>query len=926
MRSILAGAGIVLLVAAVMVARPEPFGNFDNKVCDLLTGAVSRGKPSGQIAIVEIDEASLAQFGRWPWPRDLLGRLVTRVLEQHAAVAVLDVMLHDEDRAAPSNPACGAHTNDEAFACAISGKPVVLGYAFQFDRIPGGAPACAIQSSSLTVVGPSDAWETAFFHPARALCTVPSIAAAAAAGFLNAAPDSDGKLRRVPVVMEYAGQQLPSLALAAYQAYRGTAPMQLRLGSRDAAELRVGAGTVPAEGRSLLRLRFRGPRRTFPYVSAASLLSSSGASAMLEGKIAIIGGSAVGLPNPLATPLEALFPDVEVQATAIDNLIQGDVFHRPAAFLAWESVLAIGAGMIAAILLARIRSWWSAWAVVGITVATWAGCALLLAATGVLLSPLAATATVGCCFPLITFLNYRQEKSKAEKTGLELAAVQRESESRYERLVENVNDAIIVNDAEGRLVFANRRFRGWFELEGKDIRDVSLEDYIAPEWRASVRDQHGRLMRGEAVPGNTEYEAIRPDGSRIWIEALVTSVGDDGRVTGTQAALRDITQRKRMEAQYLQAQKMESLGRLAGVVAHDFNNLLTVINGYCDLLLRGRQPANQLTRDLQEIRSAGERATELTRNLLAFSRKQLTEPRPLDLNTLVRDGEKMFDRLVGEDIQLVTRLGSDLGLVMADPGQWHQVLMNLMVNARDAMPRGGTITVETKNVGANQVYLGVTDTGLGMSDDVKSHIFEPFYTTKEPGKGTGLGLATILGIVQGSGGRIEVTSRPGNGTSFHIYLPRLAAGHFVPVRETEAKAGQQGSGTVLVVEDQDGVRRLIRDVLEEAGYRVLLAANGQDALALAGKYPDQIHLLVTDLVMPLMNGWDMAGKLEAARPGIKVMFMSGYTEETMSSRGIAPKGAGYLSKPFSPAALTAKVREVLSASETAGQDANGLAQ
>jgi PAS domain S-box-containing protein len=942
MRIVLAGATVVALVAGIFLASPDPVANADTKAFDLLTGLVGRGKPSGQVTIVEIDEKSLAQLGGWPWPRDLLAQVVRRILDGGAATVALDMVLHDEDRGTPNARAgiekaeCWTGVIGGALPCVLSGQPVLAGYAFRFDGAPSPPSTCTPKPLPLAVGGPNQAWETAFFHARGALCSVPEISNAAAAnGFLNAAPDSDGKLRQVPLVMEYSDSQFPSLALAALYVFRHASSMQLILNAREASRLRVGSQVVRLEGRSLMRLRFRGPHRTFPYVSAASVLNHSLPKETFQGKIVIVGGSAVGLPNPVVTPVDTLFPDVEVQATAIDNLLQGDSFDRRADFRLWEALLALLAGLASTCLLALVRSWWSAPIALGIIGGTWAGCALLLSRTGLLFSPLAVTAAVAFSFPVVTLLNYRQEKRRAERTERQLASSQeqvrevlREEQLRYRRLVENVNDAIIVDDAEGRLVFANRRFREWFGLEGRNIGEVILEDYVAPEWRAALRERHARRMRGESTPDHYEYEGVRPDGGRIWIEALVTNVEEEGRIAGTQAALRDATDRKRMEAQYLQAQKMESLGRLAGIVAHDFNNLLTVINGYSDLILTGRSTGSQSTSDLQQIRSAGEQATELTRHLLAFSRKQVTQPQALDLNALVAGAEKMFTRLIGEDIELIMRLSPALGQVMADPGQLNQVLMNLLVNARDAMPGGGSIVIETKNVDVNEdfaglhpdlvigryVYLGVTDTGMGISDEVKRHLFEPFFTTKEPGKGTGLGLATVSGIVQRSEGRIEVTSKLGEGATFHIYLPRLKTEQSIRHDAKVSVASLRGSETVLVVEDQEGVRRYIRAVLEDSGYRVLEAANGSDALALSEQCPDSIHLLVTDLVLPTMNGWEVAQKLREVRPGVKMLFLSGYAEETIGSRGIIPKDVGYLPKPFTPEELTAKVREVLAVS------------
>jgi CheY-like chemotaxis protein len=358
-----------------------------------------------------------------------------------------------------------------------------------------------------------------------------------------------------------------------------------------------------------------------------------------------------------------------------------------------------------------------------------------------------------------------------------------------------------------------------------------------------------------------------------------------------------------------------------------------VINGFSDLLLTRGQGDEEYLSGLKEIRAAGERAADLTRNLLSLSRKQRVQLKAADLNVVVVEAETMFGRLMGEDIELITCLSPDLGLVMADSGQLHQILMNLLINARDAMPHGGRIVIETKNIEADEdfmcrhpdfkpgayVYLGLTDTGTGMSDEVRQHLFEPFFTTKELGKGTGLGLATIYGIVQQSAGRIEVTTRLGEGTGFHIYLPRVQTEALAHPGANGSAATLQGSGTVLVVEDQDAVRQYTCAVLEGAGYRVIQAANGPDALALAQQSKEMIHLLVTDLAMPLMNGRTLAETLKLSRPGMRVLFTSGHAEETIDSRGLIDSEMAYLPKPFSPEELTVKVREMLAKPTEAGK-------
>jgi CheY-like chemotaxis protein len=367
---------------------------------------------------------------------------------------------------------------------------------------------------------------------------------------------------------------------------------------------------------------------------------------------------------------------------------------------------------------------------------------------------------------------------------------------------------------------------------------------------------------------------------------------------------------------------MEAVGQLAGGVAHDFNNLLTVINGYSDLLLSTLSAGDPHRPMVEEIRRAGERSASLTRQLLAFSRRQVLAPQALDLNTVVRDTERMLRRMIGEDVELATELAAGLHAVRVDPGQLQQVLLNLAVNARDAMPRGGRLTLRTRNVAVAEeggesglapgdwVLLEVEDTGIGMSEEVERHVFEPFFTTKEAGQGTGLGLAVVLGIVEQSGGRVGVRSRPGEGTAFDIHLPRVRP----PAADAAAGApapAPRGTETILLVEDDAAVRSLSRHVLERADYAVLEAASGDEALELAAAYPSPIHLLVTDVVLPGMGGRQVAEALRELRPEIKVLYVSGYTDDAVVRHGVLQEDVQFLQKPFPPQALAKKVREVL---------------
>jgi len=502
----------------------------------------------------------------------------------------------------------------------------------------------------------------------------------------------------------------------------------------------------------------------------------------------------------------------------------------------------------------------------------------------------------------------------------------RKSEERYRQIVETAHEGVWLIDGAGNTTYANRRMADLLGVRVDDMPGRSLYEFMDEEARPAVRAQVERRKGGLAE--QLEFCFRRKDGSRLWALLAASPMFDEnGTFTGALAMVADITERKLLEEQLLQSQKMEAIGRLAGGIAHDFNNLLGVIIGYGDLLLR-RIDEPSLRPKLEQMVKAGERASVLTRQLLAFSRKQVLEPRVLDLNALVTEMDTMLRRLIGEDIQLVTVVAAALGRVRADPGQLEQVLMNVVVNARDAMPTGGRLTVETANVGLDPPYaaehpgvrpgphvmLAVSDTGVGMDPETRRRAFEPFFTTKPAGQGTGLGLATVYGIVRQSGGHIEVYSELGQGTSFKIYLPRVdeEAGATTAVPTAPPARGAE---TVLLVEDEDALREIASRILEEHGYTVLEARSGPAALELADKHPGPIHVLVTDVVMPQMPGRELAEQLAIRRPSLRVLFMSGYTEQAVLRHGVLSEGTAFLQKPFGPDSFLSKVRQVLDAAE-----------
>jgi signal transduction histidine kinase len=442
-------------------------------------------------------------------------------------------------------------------------------------------------------------------------------------------------------------------------------------------------------------------------------------------------------------------------------------------------------------------------------------------------------------------------------------------------------------------------------------------------------DQHLKMHK----PYMEEYRVQRKDGTFCYWTDRGTAFWDEkGNPFKMIGACEDITERKRAEEentalqeQLRQSQKMEAIGRLAGGIAHDFNNLLTVIKGYSQLSLVEIKEGDPLKLNIEEIRRAADRAADLTRQLLAFSRRQIMEMKVLDLNDLLKNLDKMLRRVIGEDIELVTLLAGDLGRVKTDPGQTEQVVMNLSVNSKDAMPEGGKLTIETANVDLDDAYarnhvavtpgrfvmISVSDTGVGMTPEVRDRVFEPFFTAKEKGKGTGLGLSTVYGIVKQSGGNIWVYSEPGKGTTFKIYLPRVDEPLEKLGERVEVKEIPRGTETILIVEDEEEVRKLAVRILERQGYKVLEASQGLDAFLIAEKYEDLIHLLVTDVVMPKISGRELADRIAEIRPEIKVLYMSGYTDNAIVHHGVLREGIKFIQKPFTVEGLARKVREVL---------------
>jgi two-component system cell cycle sensor histidine kinase/response regulator CckA len=501
-----------------------------------------------------------------------------------------------------------------------------------------------------------------------------------------------------------------------------------------------------------------------------------------------------------------------------------------------------------------------------------------------------------------------------------------EAETKYRMLVEQVNAITYIAEIgiNGKWYYVSPQIEAilgytpdeWLVIAhtwAEKINPLDLPTVIAAEEASK-----------DGVPFQAEFRVKRKDGREVWLNDNAVIVHGSDSHPLMEGIMVDITERKQLETQLQQSRKMEAVGRLAGGIAHDFNNLLTIITGYTELALSRLNVPRELHGDIERIENAAERAAALVRQLLAFSRRQVMQPKTLDLNKIVLNLDVLLRRLMDERIEMLTKIQENLGKVKADPAQIEQVIMNLVVNARDAMPLGGRLIIETWNVDLDSSYadehvsvkpgpyvmLAVSDTGIGMDRETVAHIFEPFYTTKESGQGTGLGLSTVYGIVKQSGGYIWVYSEPGKGSTFKVYLPRVDEPEEQP-STPETQKFQRGNETILLVEDEDAVRDLIETVLTEHGFVVLPARAPEHAEKLAAKFAGEIHLLLTDMVMPLCSGRELAVRITARRPKINVLYMSGYTDNVITSGGMLEKGLAFLQKPFSPATLVQKVQEVL---------------
>ncbi|NOQ22279.1 MAG: tetratricopeptide repeat protein [Candidatus Aegiribacteria sp.] len=522
-------------------------------------------------------------------------------------------------------------------------------------------------------------------------------------------------------------------------------------------------------------------------------------------------------------------------------------------------------------------------------------------------------------------LEISAHKEELIEKNLVLEELLKEKDDFLSRMVAHISDGVMIDDQNGKILYANDRFLKIFGFSRNDILNMDFFRCVTPEWRENVRDYHIRRLAGEDVPDRFEFEGLKKGGGRIWLEVGVTVVERDGVVQGTQSLICDITNRKTLEAQLLQSQKLDAVGRLAGGIAHDFNNLLTLIKAHSEFILADLSETHPLQPDAEEISKAADRASALTRQLLAFSRQQILQPRVLDISRVVSGLQRMLSRLLSEDIQLVTFFSQDAGCVFADESQIEQVIVNLVINARDAMESGGKLTINVSNVDIDEhslvinpdlhpgqyVQISISDTGTGMNADTQARIFEPFYSTKLSEKGSGLGLAMVYGIIMQSNGVIEVSSEPKVGTTFTVNLPRVKGEH-IPDEVQAVKSVESGKGeSILLVEDDEALKNVIERYLSREEYNVVSAGSAEEALELFEGRSDKFQFLLTDVVLPGINGVVLASQLKENGFNGSILYMTGYTKDASLLADVKNGYKKLLEKPFSLNTLGQMIRDLL---------------
>jgi len=966
------GVLVTILMAAIYIWQPTFLVFLNHKTYDTLLRFVGQAEPSGQVTIVDVDEKSVVRYGQWPWPHYRLARLLKTINELGAKSVAVDFLLSEPDRTSLATiqkemaRELGVQVringidseqmdNDRLLTTAIENGPFILGLKFSFDStVPETQQDCILKP--LTVMRRTQSSKrpglNSWFRASGVVCSIPLLAKAAKRqGFLNVGLDFDGVLRKAPLLIEYQGRYYPSLALAAYLQLHGLNQVVVHLSELGAQAVQVRDNLIPVDARTRLLINYRGPRDAFRVVSAMDVLQGQADRRDIEGKAVVVGISAAGLKDLLATPIASDNSGVVIQANLLDNLIQRDYLSSPAYTPGLEMGLILLCGLISAWLLTRLRALGNLVLVGGGAVLVFGFSAWSLKQYGLYWSPLWPLLTLAANFSLLNLARFRQEEKQVKSRTLELAntvtalrkeASEREtaeealavSEERFRVLSEESPLGISVVDENGTYEYLNPSFKKMFGYTladlptGKDwfrlaFPDPDYRHEVIAAWLEDVSSHQEPKYRART------FEVTCKDGNIKTILFRPVTIPN-----GKQFILyEDITERimaeqemRLLEEKFFQSQKMEALGVLAGGIAHDFNNVLQAISGYVQLMLAARDNSNISADRLQKVGQSADRAAGMIRQLMTMARKVETRSEKVNLNQEIERTVEILEHTLPRMISIRTHLEHRLRYINGDPGQVEQVLLNLATNAWHAMPKGGQLSFITNNVTltaedcktlpglqpGEYVRLRISDTGQGMTEEVKGHIFEPFFTTKPSGKGTGLGLSTVYGIVTNHAGQIFCLSEPKQGTTFTLYFPALAGrDHLIVEQDSEPAKPLGGSETILVVDDEEVILDSCREALESVGYKVLTANSGEMALEIYEQDPADVDLVIMDLNMPGMGGLKCLEAIMAINPKAKIVVATGYADKEVEGK-INSLGGDYLiAKPYRFVDLMAEVRNVL---------------
>ncbi len=942
---LICGILFTLLSAILFVSNPDIFKVIDRANYSFLLKNLPENNTVNRPVIIDIDEKSLARYGQWPWPRYLISRLLDKITALKPSVIGLDMIFSEPDRTSVSSVMKGLKgfygleidlnnipdriiDNDLALADVLNKGPFILSHQFRFDHNKEDQKKYITNPVRVSFIhNKSDSKEAGKIPESYSVLSNLKLfyEKTEASGFSNSVSDDDGILRRIPLLIRYHGDIYPSMALAAVLKYRNINNIILKIEKGVLQSINYKGTTIPVDAQGNLRIRFHDPEMSYDYFSASDILDGTVTLDKLEGRIALVGTSAYGLESFQATPLGSVYTGVEVHATVVDNLITGNFISSPEWAKGVILLFILILGISLSFTVANRSNTFSIFIVLASIFAILLFSQQLLSRSGLYIETAFPVITAIFIYLFLTIFKYFIEKMRAENAL-------KESEKRFRNLFKKAPVPMCFISRDNRVLDINNSFTDITGYTSDDIQNLPDAMNILFENNEEVNNGISKWISGlkpaiaeDHSPESRECQVRCRDNRILTMLVDAESVGDNFVVS-----LFDITdrkqaeaQREKMQAQTFQSQKLEAIGSLAGGIAHDFNNMLGIIIGYAELSIMQAEPGVIVDENLNKIIDAAKHSARLTRQLLDFARKQMIHPVAMDLNKSIEDSLDMMRRLIGENIDLEWHPCKDSCTVFMDPPQLDQILLNLCVNAKDSIKDVGRITIELsilkidKNLNGSgfdikigeYVSLSISDNGCGMDEEVLKHIFEPFYTTKELGHGTGMGLATVYGIVRQNRGTVMVNSAPGKGSTFKIVLPR----HFdnvTPLEKIEKKVAKGNNETILVVEDEPAILGLIKTMLEAYKYRVLDAAGPEQAINIACKN-DSIVLLITDMVMPGMSGRDLADKISETRPDIKILFMSGYANNISPIDNDKGKRINFIQKPFAIKEMALKIREVL---------------